>query len=341
MHNQKHNQNHIKGTNMKLRAIANSIVALGVWFGGAGAAHALNLGFALHTSPPGPEFQAVEKFIELVKKRSNGEINVRTYPSAVLGGERDNLEQLTVNQVQMTLFGDTLPSVIAPEYAATVVPFVFPGPEEVFAFWASPIGDAAKKHIRDKAKIETIAFMRRGDRHMTAKKEIRTPADLKGLKMRVPEIPSWVKVWSQIGANPTPVAWPEVFSGLQMGVIEAQENPCFNINQAKLYEVQSHLMVTAHVPAVWHWSVSSDFLKGLSPALREAVLTSAVEAAAFGDELTKGQIDKTCSDLADKHRMKIVKVDREAFVAAARPAITDLSKAWAPGVLEAVSKYLK
>ena len=326
---------------MRLGRFAPSILALGISFGITGAAQAINLGFALHTSPPGPEFQAVDKFIELVKKRSNGEINVKVYPSAVLGGERDNIEQLTVNQVQMTLFGDTLPSVIAPEYAATVVPFVFPGPEEVFAFWASPMGDAAKKHIRDKSKIETVAFMRRGDRHLTAKKEIKTPADLKGVKMRVPEIPSWVKVWSQVGANPTPVAWPEVFSGLQMGVIEAQENPCFNVNQAKLYEVQSHIMYTAHVPAVWHWSISADFLKGLKPEIRDAVITSAVEAAAYGDELTKNQIQQTCDALIQKSGMKAVKVDRDAFVGAARPAITELSKNWAPGVLDAVSKYLK
>lgn len=326
---------------MRLKGIVTAILALGMTVGAAGAAQAIDLGFALHTSPPGPEFQAVDKFVELIKKRSNGEIKVKLYPSAVLGGERDNIEQLTVNQVQMTLFGDTLPSVIAPEYAATVVPFVFPGPEEVFAYWASPIGDAAKKLIRDKSKIETVAFMRRGDRHLTAKKAIKTPADIKGLKMRVPEIPSWVKVWSQVGANPTPVAWPEVFSGLQMGVIEAQENPCFNINQAKLYEVQSHLMYTAHVPAVWHWSISAEFLKRLSPQLREAVVSSAVEAAAFGDKLTKGEIDATCEALVEKNGMKAVQVDRKAFVAAARPAIDELSKAWAPGVLDAVSKYLK
>lgn len=328
---------------MRLRTMAASVLAFGMAFGAVGLAQAqkINIGFAMHTSPPGPEFAAVDKFVELVKERSKGQINVRIYHSAVLGGERDNIEQLTVNQVQMTLFGDTLPSVVAPEYAASVVPFVFPGPEEVFAYWASPIGDAAKKHIREKVKIDTVAFMRRGDRHLTAKKEIKHPDQLKGVKMRVPEIPSWVKVWGQVGANPTPVAWPEVFSGLQMGVIEAQENPCFNINQAKLYEVQSHVMRTAHVPAVWHWSISSDFLKGLSPELRDAVLSSAVDAAAHGDKVTKEQIDSTCQSLVDKHKMKWVEVDRAAFVAAAKPAIEELSKAWAPGVLDAVSKYMK
>lgn len=316
-------------------------LALGLGLGGAGAAQAIDLGFALHTSPPGPEFEAVNKFVELVKERSKGQINVKIFHSAVLGGERDNLEQLTVNQVQMTLFGDTLPNVVAPEYAATVVPFVFPGPEEVFEFWAGPAGTEGKKVIKSKAKLDVVAFFRRGDRHLSAKKAIRTPDDLKGLKLRVPEIPSWVRVWSELGARPTPVAWPEVFSGLQMGVVEAQENPCFNVNQAKLYEVQSHIMYTAHVPAVWHWTISSVFLDSLKPEIREAVISSAVDAAKHGDAVTKTQIDAVCDALVTKSKMTAVKVDRAPFIAKARPAIDELSKKWAPIVVEAASKYLK
>ncbi len=321
--------------------LASSLLAIGLAFGAATGAKAIDLSFALHTSPPGPEFEAVDKFIELVKERSKGEINVKVFHSAVLGGERDNLEQLTVNQVQMTLFGDTLPNVVAPEYAATVVPFVFPGPEEVFEFWSSSAGAEGKKLIKDKAKLDLVAFFRRGDRHLSAKKAIKTPDDLKGLKMRVPEIPSWVRVWSELGARPTPVAWPEVFSSLQMGVVEAQENPCFNVNQAKLYEVQSHLIYTAHVPAVWHWTISSAFLESLKPELREAVISSAVDAAKYGDDVTKKQIDSVCKMLVDKHKMTAVEVDRAAFITKARPAIDELSKAWAPSVVEAVSKYLK
>ena len=135
----------------------------------------------------------------------------------------------------------------------------------------------------------------------SAKKAIRTPDDLKGLKLRVPEIPSWVRVWTAVGARPTPVAWPEVFSGLQMGVIEAQENPCFNVNQAKLYEVQSHLMYTAHVPAVWHWSISSSFLDGLDPELREAVVElSRLTPRNMATRSPSGEIDSVCQELAGR-----------------------------------------
>ena len=308
--------------------------------GTAGAQQAIELGIALHTSPPGPEFAAVDKFKELVESRSNGQLKVKTFPSAVLGGERDNIEQLTVNQVAMTLNGDLLPNVAAPQYAATVVPFVFPSAEAVYEYWAGPIGEKAKEAIRNKVGIEVVAFMRRGDRHLTAKKEVKTPDDIKGVKLRVPEIPSWVKAWSAIGARPTPVAYPELFSALQMGVVDAQENPCFNVNQAKMYEVQKYLIETAHVPAVWHWAVSKKFLDGLSPELRKVVIDSAVEAAKFGDDLSKAEIDKTCNELVEKHKMTRVKPDRAAFVKAARPAIDELAKDWAPGVLDAVSKHL-
>ncbi len=123
-------------------------------------------------------------------------------------------------------------------------------------------------------------------------------------------------------------------------MVGGQENPCFNINQAKMYEVQSHIMYTAHVPAVWHWSISSNFLDSLTPEMREIVVQSAVEAAAYGDDVAKQQIDATCSSLESEHGMTGVTVDRAAFVTAARPAIDELAKGWAPGVFDTVSQYL-
>lgn len=323
-----------------MKTLTASGLALAIVLGAAGGAQAIEISFALHTTPPGPEFEAVDRFIELVTERSDGAIRVRTFPAAVLGGERDNIEQLTINEVQMTLNGDLLPNLMAPEYAATVVPFVFPGAEEVFDFWESPIGEEAKGVIRERAGIEVVAFMRRGDRHLTANRAIETPEDLAGFKLRVPEIPSWVRVWSEIGAAPTPVAFPEVFSGLQMGVIDGQENPCFTIKSARLYEVQSHLMKTAHVPAVWHWSVSSQFLDGLSEEMRDIVVEAAIEAAAYGDEVAQQQIEAACNALVNEKGMELVEVDRPAFVGRARPAIDEIAAGWAPGVRDAVSQYL-
>lgn len=305
----------------------------------AAPANAFDITFAIHTTPPGPEFEAVDRFIELVGERSDGRITVTTFPGAVLGGERDNIEQLTVGEVAMTLNGDLLPSLLAAEYAPTVIPFVFPSPEEVFSFWDSEVGQQAKDVISERGSIHVAGFFRRGSRHLTANREVRTPEDLAGLKLRVPEIPTWVAVWGEMGAQPTPVAWPEVFSSLQVGVVDGQENPCFNIHQARLYEVQDYVIYTGHVAAVWHWSVSERFLDGLSEEDRELVLGAIAEAAAYGDEVTQEQIETTCTMLEEELGMTPIEPDHVAMRAAALPAVERLAEEWAPGVFEAVAKY--
>ena len=297
------------------------------------------LSFAMHTSPPGPEFTAVDRFKSLVEQRSGGEIKVEIFHSAALGGERDNVEQLIVGEVAMTLNGDVLPSIMAPDLAPTVVPFVFPSPESVFEYWDGPMGQQLRDAIKKKGII-VAGLTRRGDRQLTVKKPVNVPADMKGVKLRVPEIPSWVAAWGATGAAPTPVAWPEVFSALQTGVVDGQENPCFNIMQAKLYEVQPYLVMTGHLPAVWHWSVSVKFLDKLSPPLRDAVLSSVKEAAVYGDGVTKKEIDLVCKQLEDKG-MKVIHPDRKAFFAAAAPAIAKLAENWKPGVLDAVKAAQK
>lgn len=305
-----------------------------------GAAQAeVKLSFAMHTTPPAPEFGAVERFKSLVENRSGGEIKVELFHSAALGGERDNIEQLMVGEVAMTLNGDLLPSMLAADLAPTVVPFVFPSPEAVFNYWDSPMGQELRKAIKDKGII-VAGLMRRGNRNLTAKKEVKVPADMVGMKLRVPEIPSWVAAWSSTGANPTPVAWPEVFSALQTGVVDGQENPCFTIASAKLYEVQQYLIMTGHLPAVWHWALSAKFVESLKPNLKDIVLRSAAEAAAYGDGVSEEKIVAACKGLGDKG-MKIIEPDRKAFFDAAAPAIAKLAEKWKPGVLEAAKAYQK
>ena len=297
------------------------------------------LSFAMHTTPPAPEFGAVERFVSLVQNRSGGEIKVEIFHSAALGGERDNIEQLIVGEVAMTLNGDLLPSMIAPDLAPTVVPFVFNSPEAVFNYWDTPMGQKLRKAIKDKG-ITVGGLMRRGNRNLTANKPVKTPADMVGMKLRVPEIPSWVAAWSGTGANPTPVSWPEVFSALQTGVVDGQENPCFTIRSAKLYEVQKYLIMTAHLPAVWHWAISNKFLEKLSPELRNIVLRSAAEAAAYGDGVSQEKIVAACADLEAKGMTRI-EPDAKAFFDAAAPKIAELAKNWQPGVLEAAKAFQK
>lgn len=297
----------------------------------------IELAFALHTAPGGPDHAAVQKFKEMVESKSKNRLKVNIFPGAQLGGERDNLEQLKQGEVALTQSGDLTISLYAPEYGALIVPFVFPNVEAVFKAWDGWMGTEIRKAAMDKGKVHIVGIQRRGSRMLTAKKEIRTPDDLKGVKLRVPEIPDWVTVWKEMGALPTVVAWPEVFGALQTGVVDAQENPLYLIYTTKLYEVQSHVMLTAHVHACFHWLMSDKVLSSLPKDLQEIVLNSAKEAAAYGDKITKEQEEDFKKKLAEKG-MKVVAVDIKPFMAKAQPAIEKIRQKWAKGVFEEVQK---
>ena len=174
---------------------------------------------------------------------------------------------------------------------------------------------------------------------LTAKKAIASPDDLKGLKIRVPEIPTWVEVWREMGALPTVVSWPEVFGALQTGVVEAQENPLYLIYTTKLYEVQSHVMLTAHVQAMFHWLLSDKFLQSLPKDLQELVITSAAEASKYGDGLAKQQEEDYKKKL-EEAGMTVLAVDIKPFIEKAKPAIERIRANWAPGVFEEVQKII-
>ncbi len=303
------------------------------------AAEQLVLHFAIHTAPQTEAHLAAIRFKELVEERSNGGISVMLFPGAALGGEKDNIEQLKTGEVALAIFGDILPSLLAPEVSPTVIPFIYPNVEEVFVAWESKLGDLMKEKIMERGNMMVVGLQRRGARHLTASKLVKTPADLKGLKLRVPEIPTWVTLWKAVGAQPTPVAWPEVYSALQTGVVDGQENPYSNIYAAKLYEVQDYVMETGHLQNVFHWALSLPVYRKLTPYQQLIVLTSAKDAAAYGDKITQDML----SDFQAKvvaEGMEITQVDKALFRAKARTVIEEMAKNnWDPRVWEYIKKY--
>lgn len=300
----------------------------------------IEITFAIHTQPNTNEVKSAEMFKKLVEERSNGQITVKLFPGAVLGGEKDNMEQLKVGEIQMSIFGDILTSQLAPEYDPTVIPFIYPSLDEVYKTWNGPLGDKIKNALIERGGVQLIALQKRGARNLTANKKIETPEDLKGLKLRVPEIPTWVTVWKGLGALPTPIAWSEVYSALQTNVVDAQENPYENILTAKLYEVQKYTMKTEHLYNVFHWVVGKKFFDGLTPEHQKIILTAAEEATKWGDE-QKEKLDKELEQKLIDLGNEIVTVDKKLFRQAALPAIKELSKDWAPGVWDEVKGYLE
>ncbi|WP_422448005.1 TRAP transporter substrate-binding protein [Thermoanaerobacterium sp. DL9XJH110] len=299
----------------------------------------IEITFAIHTPPGTIENQAAEMFKKTVEEKTNNAITVKLFPGAVLGGERDNIEQIKTGEIQMSIFGDILTSMYAPEYDATVIPYIFPDMESVYKYWNGPFGEKIELALEQKGNVKLIGLEKRGARNLTTNKEVKTPEDLKGIKIRVPEIPTWITVWKSLGTLPTPIAWNEVYSALQTKVVDAQENPYENIYTAKLYEVQKYTIKTEHLFNMFHWVVNKDFFNNLKPEYQQIILDAVKEATKWGDE----QMSNRDAELEQKLKeagMKIIEVDKEAFRKAAIPGIKEVAKGWAPGVWDEVKGYI-
>lgn len=296
----------------------------------------IEISFPIRLAPETVEVQAAEEFKRLVEERSNGRITVNIFSGGALGSERDNIEQIQLNEAQISNIGDLLPTLLAPTYAAPTVPFIFPDIETVREFWDGGIGQR-KRDVIEGSGVVVLGLQKRLPRNLTSTKPINTVEDLKGLKVRVPDIASWVRVWTELGAIPTPIAWAEVYTSLLLGVVDAQENPYAEIVTAKLFEVQSYLMHTEHLTAANHWIASKEFVDSLSAEDRELIFKAAEEAIAWGDAKTNALGAEWLAEIKNQG-VEVIEVDQEAFRKAAMPALELIAKDWAPGVQEEVSR---
>jgi tripartite ATP-independent transporter DctP family solute receptor len=167
---------------------------------------------------------AAVKFGEELSALTDGRIAVEVFPNESLGKEIDLINGMQLGTVDMTITGESLQN-WAPMAALLAVPYGYKSIEHMDEVASGDIGDQIEAQIVDKAQIRPIAYFARGARELTSNRPITSPDELNGLKMRVPNVPLFIDVWSALGANPGPMAFSEVFTSLQNGTIEAQENP--------------------------------------------------------------------------------------------------------------------
>ena len=275
-----------------------------------------------------------------IEKTSKGAMTVRLLGPEV-GGERELLEATSRNEFQIVQSGDMGIAIYAPKYAVTSVPFVFPDYSFVEKAYQGKLGQKLNEAMIQNGNMRLLGLSKRGARLLTASKPIPSPAELKGLKLRVPEIKTWVAAWKELGALPTPVAWPEVFTALQTGVVNGQENPILQIYEAKLYEVQKYVMLTDHLSAYFHWFGNQKFLQGLSSEHRKIVEDAVKHATAWGSGKQEEKTAELRATLEKKHGVQFVTVDKQKFFQAARPAIDRIAaQQWAPEVKDLLKEIL-
>src|SRR5436190_2803205 len=190
---------------------------------------------------------AIDTFAKEVEARTNGRYRIQTFYSSALGAERESVEGVQLGTLDLTLTSTgPLPNFV-PDVAILDIPFLFRDYAHARAVLDGPIGQELLTKFQSKGMVG-LAWAENGFRHMTnSKRPVNGPDDLRGLKMRTMENPIHIEAYRQFGILPTPMAFTEVFTALQQGTVDGQENPLSVIEAAKLEQVQKYLSLTGHV----------------------------------------------------------------------------------------------
>ena len=225
--------------------------------------------------------QAAEKFAEEVEELSNGQLKIDIFEDGTLGADKDLLEGLKVGTADIWVGGAGVLSGSSDTAKIFTVPFLFDDQKHFDKVFNGEIGQEVSEKILEESGYKVLSYWERGARWLTVNKEVKTPEDLAGLKIRVPESPVFVKSFEQLGAAPTPMSFGEVFTSMQQGVIDGQENPLSLIYNSKFNEVVDFLVKTEHVREPITLVISDTTFNKLSPEHQEIL-----EKAANGNAKT-------------------------------------------------------
>ena len=281
----------------------------------------------------------VDVLAQEVEKGTNGRIIIKNFFSGSLGGERESIESVQLGTQELTgTSTGPIPNFV-PAVKILDIPFLFRDKAHARAVLDGPIGQAMLKEFDSKG-FKALAWSENGVRHMTNnKRPINLPDDLKGLKMRTMENPVHVAAYKGFGIITTPMAFPEVFTALQQGVVDGQENPLSVIMAAKFEQVQKYMTLTAHVysPALLLMNKAS--FDKLSPADQKVFL----DAAKLAVIATRARVDKDdasgVTELRSKGMSIIENFDKAAFVAKLAPVFTQFEKDFGKDKIDAIRNY--
>jgi len=323
---------------MKLRmgVVALCVAALGVALVALPAAAGMKINIGSTYGPDAPVHFGQVKFKELVEQRSKGDMQVQIHVGGAMGGERDVFEGMSSGGLEMGAMGSGDVSIFFPNYMVFEVPYALRDADHFWKFWNGPVGKEVNDMVLKERGVMTAGIVYRGARNLTANRPIRTPAEVKGLKLRLPEVKPWVKIWESLGALPVVVAFPEVYMAPKTGVAEAQENPLESIWAYKFYEAQKYLIATKHVYSACKYQISKKWFDTLKPDQQQLILTAWKDASDYANKIAVEADKKFLTDLQGKG-MTLIEPDMAAFQKAVQPAMMELNKTvWVPGLYEKV-----
>lgn len=311
----------MRSTSRNLMSMA-LVTLLGLMLIGPGSAiadEAITVKFGIGPPIDDPEGLGATRFAELVAKKTDGRVKVQVFPLSQLGAQRELVEGLRLGTVEMTMVSVGFLSAYDPFLNIFELPYLYKDHFHSYRVFDGPVGNDVKKRI-ERGDFKVLAFWEAGVRHLTnSRRPVKTPEDLKGLKIRVPQAKVSMDALTAMGATPVAMAFPELYSALQQRVVDGQENPYTMPWGFKLYEVQKYLSKTGHQLMTHTVLFSKKIWDKLPGDIQAKIVEAANEAKDYEREQVRTAEEKLKGQLVEKGGLVFNEVDQDAFRKAVEP----------------------
>lgn len=312
---------------MKKKTIAGSLVLLGAVLssGSALAETTLRFGHVLEVSHPlALQYKQVA---DEVAEATNGEVNIELFPAGTLGSQSELVEGLNLGTVDITSPGSAFLGSIVPDISVTSAPYVFRDLDHFARFTQSDVMENLADQYHQETGNHILSVWYYGTRHLTANKPVHTPEDAKGLKIRIPDASVYALFPRSIGANPTPIAFSEVYLGLQQGVVDGQENPLSIIQSHRFYEVQDNVILSGHLIDNMMPVISGFAWDKLNEEQQQAISAAFLKAAEESIGIIQEEEETLKAEFVERG-INVIEPDIDVFAEASRNYLTSNEMRW-------------
>lgn len=296
------------------------------------------LKFATTDEDSGIDHEITQFFKKRLGELSGGTMDVNLFMAGQMGDEKQALELMKLGELDVgynAIMGD----LYYKDMNSIAIPFLFTDVATMDRYMTSPSGEKIKQILKDKGGVRYAGMFDFGPRYFTSNKPFTKPEEMKGIKIRLPQLQSWIDIFKQIGSSPTPIAATEIVTALKTGTVDGQENFLSNIAGRQMWEYQKYLIATKHVMLPQTWLISDTAYKKLNEQqqkwLDQAISDSIADIRTKTVKMNEEFIKK-CTD----NKMTLIEPDRDAFVKAAQPAVDKVLSQMAPGVIDDTKKAI-
>ena len=292
---------------------------------------------AAHSSTPSSTGHKAFEFLDKeLREKTGGRIGLEIFPNSQLGGERELVENIQFGNVDLTFVSSAPVASFAPQFFAFDVPFLFKDREQAYKVLDGDVGKEILASLNDKGMVG-LAYWENGFRQLTNnKKEIRSPDDLAGMKMRTMENEVHIAAWRAEGANPAPLAFNELFTALQQGTFDAQEGPINLFYDMKFYEVQKFITKTNHVYSPWPVLINPDVYNRLSDADKKILVEAVNKTTAYQRDLAQKADEKAVEAMKDVTIVELTPEEMTAFSSRMGPVQDMVKKRVGAEIVDAI-----